>query len=353
MTLRRAAWIRIASCWALFGMATGFQVWISMITHGHSVPRLVGYHVAVWLAWLPVTAFILWMEFRYPVVPPVRTNVLLHALAATAISVVHGFYWMGLLILVAPYDAMTAEASELQIAEILFARMPLELILYAVVLGGAIAFANYERYRESALKAARLESTLAESRLHALELQLRPHFLFNTLNAISSLVRSRRNDEAVTMTAGLADLLRYSLDHAGDQCVSLEQELAMLERYLEIERVRFPDRLSFRIEASPAIRSAAVPTLLLQPLVENAVRHGIARSAAPGVVEVRAIRDGNRLQIELFNTGSLQPATSSGIGLENTRQRLHHLYGADGELALSDVEGGVLAAVTIPWKERA
>jgi LytS/YehU family sensor histidine kinase len=260
---------------------------------------------------------------------------------------------MALLILMKPFDLMNAEASELKVGQILFARLPLEWLLYCLVLGCAIAIEYYERYRERALEAAQLQSSLAEARLHALELQIRPHFLFNTLNAISSLVRNRRNDEAVAMTAGLAELLRYSLDHAGEQRVALEEEVEILRRYLEIETARFPDRLSFDIDVADDVRRAAVPMLLLQPLAENAVRHGIAMSATPGVVELRAFRNGDRLQIDLFNSGRLAATQQNGIGLTNTIQRLEHLYGAAGRLDLTSARGGVLATVSIPWSEAA
>jgi LytS/YehU family sensor histidine kinase len=180
---------------------------------------------------------------------------------------------------------------------------------------------------------------------------LQPHFLFNTLNAISSLVRNRRNDEAVTMMAGLSELLRYTLDHAGDQQVALEDELAVLRRYLEIQHVRFPDRMSFEIDLAPEARRAAVPVLLLQPLAENAVRHGIAPTAGSGVVEVRAFRSEGKLRIEVFNSGSLSALSVVGIGLRNTRERLQHLYGDEGSFELAGTEGGVMASLSIPWSE--
>src|SRR5207253_2414796 len=132
----------------------------------------------------------------------------------------HGFFWMAMLVVMKPYDRMTADARQLPVAELLFARLPLEWTLYCVVLGAAVAYDYYERYRANALQAAQLEASLAEARLHALELQIQPHFLFNTMNAVSSLVRARRNDEAVTMLAGLSELLRYTLDHAGHQQVA-------------------------------------------------------------------------------------------------------------------------------------
>ena len=334
--------------WTAFGVISGFQVWISMITHGHSVPRLMLYYVIVWEAWLVATVAIVWLARRFPVVPPRRSAILIHIFAACVIAVAHTFYWLGLMIVIRPFDRMTAEPSQLHIAQILFYRLPLEWLLYCLVLGAAMAFEFYERYRERALQAAQLETSLADARLHALELQIQPHFLFNTLNAISGLVRNKRNDEAVTMISGLSELLRYTLDHAGEQHVALDEELAVLRRYLEIQRARFPDRMSFTIEASAEAGRGAVPTLLLQPLAENAVRHGIALSASPGVVNVRAFRSNGQLRIEVFNSGSLGDR-SDGIGLRNTLARLQHLYGKEGRFELASAPGGVLASVQIPW----
>ncbi len=335
-------WRFAAVFWAIFGLLTGLQVWISMLAHHHSVPLLLGYYLLVWIAWLVPTAAIVWLVARYPIVPPRALHIVVHLLAACVIAVLHGFYWFGLLILLKPFDRMTAEPSRALAADILFTRIPIELIFYCLVLGAALAFDYYDRYRKQALQAARLETSLADARLRALELQIQPHFLFNTLNAITSLVRNRRNDDAVTMIAGLSELLRYTLDHAGEQEVALEDELAVLRRYLEIQHARFPDRMSF----------GAVPTLLLQPLAENAVRHGIALSASPGVVHVRAFRREGRLFIEVFNSGSLLDASGKpGIGLRNTRDRLQHLYGDEGRFELAPSNDGVMASLSIPWSE--
>jgi two-component system LytT family sensor kinase len=349
MTPRGVAWRFAILFWTVFGVITGIQVWISMITHGHSVPRLIFYYVIIWEAWLAATAAIVWLSRRFPVVPARRFNILVHILAACAIAIIHSFYWVGLMILIRPYDRMTAEPSQLNIPSILFYRLPLEWLLYCLVLGAGMAFEFYERYRERELQAVQLEASLGEARLHALELQIQPHFLFNTLNAISGLVRSKRNDEAITMMAGLSELLRYTLDHAGDQHVALDEELSVLRRYLEIQRARFPDRMSFTIEASTEAGRGSVPALLLQPLAENAVRHGIALSASPGFVNVRAFRDNGTLRIEVFNSGALGARSDSGIGLRNTTDRLRHLYGDDGRFALTAAHGGVMASVTIPW----
>jgi two-component system sensor histidine kinase AlgZ len=151
------------------------------------------------------------------------------------------------------------------------------------------------------------------------------------------------------MIAGLSELLRYSLDHSGDQQVPLAAEIAITERYLEIERARFGDRMGCDIDVDDDVRSASVPTLLLQPLVENAVRHGIASAVARGRITLRAYRDDSWLRIEIFNTGTLSSEHREGVGLRTTLERLRHLYGDRQSLVLRNDVGGVLATIAIPW----
>jgi hypothetical protein len=330
-------WILAAGAWAVFGLVSGLQLWISMITHGHSVPRLIGYTIIVWEGWLAIGAAISWLTRRLPLIPPEPYNLLVHGLAAMIAAVAHIGYWIGVTLVLHPFDPRRFTLADMDIGATFFQRLPIELILYLVVAGVA--------------QAMQLQSSLMNARLHALELQLQPHFLFNTLISISSLVRTEQNEEAVTMIAGLSDLLRYTLDHAGRQQVTLDEESAMLRRYLEIQKGRFPDRLTYSIDVAPEVLHAAVPTFILQPLAENAIRHGIARSAGAGVVTVRAFRDGARVQIEMFNSGTLQPPANGGIGVANTRERLRQLYGNDQHFDLRNDRGGVLASLSVPMKE--
>jgi len=335
--------------WSLFGVVAGILVWLSMLTHGHSPPLLLGYHLLVWLGWLGPTYIVVWLARRFPVLPPRPSAIAAHALAATAIALLHSLYGLVLMLWMRPYDRRTATLLDLQVGQILLSQLPLEWLLYCLVLGAVLTLEFYRRYHERALLAAQLERSLADARLHALELQLQPHFLFNTLNAIAGLVRGNRKEQAVTMIAGLAELLRYSLDHAGRQRVPLAEEIGMLTRYLEIENARFPDRMSFTISVAEDAERAAVPILILQPLAENAVRHGIARTATVGSIEVDARRVGERLQIRMRNSGTLDVAPIDGIGLKNTRERLANLYGEAGHFGLSQYDGGVLAVLDLPW----
>jgi LytS/YehU family sensor histidine kinase len=189
--------------------------------------------------------------------------------------------------------------------------------------------------------------------LQALKMQLQPHFLFNTLNAIAALVRKNENKAATDMLAGLSDLLRLSLENVGAQEISLKQELEFLERYLEIERIRFKDRLQVRMHVAPETLEARVPNLILQPLVENAIRHGIASRSAAGVIEIRAEREGERLRLQIKDNGPGFPGEepiNRGVGLTNAMARLQRLYGAAQSLVFNNApEGGAVVTLEIPF----
>ena len=347
--LERHGWLLAAGFWTICGTVSGLQIWISMIAHHHSLPLVIAYQILVWNGWLLLTPAVQALVRRAPLAPPTARGIVTHVVAAILFGVVHAIFWTCLLIVMQPYDAMTPPPFIGALGGIMFSGMPLELLLYCGVVAAAIARQWYREARDRELRAAQLERLLAEARLHALELQLQPHFLFNTLNAISSLVRASRSREAVVMIAGLSDLLRYTLDHAGQQRVSIEEETAILQRYLEIQQTRFSDRLTFQIDVAENARRAAVPTLILQPLAENAIRHGLSQSAGSGHVGVKAFREGDRLRIEMFNTGTLEDASKRGLGLRNTADRLQQLYGDAHRFELRGDRDGVVAALDIPW----
>jgi LytS/YehU family sensor histidine kinase len=164
-------------------------------------------------------------------------------------------------------------------------------------------------------------------------------------------VRIGKSEEAVRMIAILSELLRYTLSRAGAQRVTLEEEVTTLRRYFDIQRMRFSDRLTLDIEIDDDVKNVPVPTFILQPLAENAIRHGISRSAGEGRIEVRAAREDGMVRIEMFNTGSLDDAHERGVGLTNTAARLQQIYGAGHHFALAARGGGVVAAISIPWSE--
>jgi len=229
------------------------------------------------------------------------------------------------------------------------------LLLYWLVLMVHQGWHYYQRARNRELQTAELQSKLTEARLQALQMQLNPHFLFNTLNTISALIHTRPED-ADRMVVRLGDMLRLTLDRACDQEVPLDRELALLEKYLEIERIRFEDRLQIHYAIAPEVRSAAVPCLILQPVVENAIRHGIELRESGGQISVGARQLGSQLELRVTDNGpglpdSAETPIREGIGLSNTRARLLHLYGTDQDLQLkSEPLGGLEVILRFPWK---
>ncbi|CAN7181698.1 sensor histidine kinase [Duganella sp. LjRoot269] len=192
--------------------------------------------------------------------------------------------------------------------------------------------AYYLSLQQVRLHLAQAQSAARDAELRALRLQVNPHFLFNSLNAISALVSAQSNREANRMLACVADFLRATLAHDGRHEHSLADELALLDAYLAIEKARLGERLRLTMKAGPDLLDSVVPYLMLQPLVENAIRHGIAALAAPGRLDILVERAGARLLIGVQNDGQQPAREGSGIGLANVRERLRHLYGADQEV---------------------
>jgi len=236
------------------------------------------------------------------------------------------------------------------------------IVNYWIVLGLQWGVLYYRRYRERSqevlrveLRASELQSQLMSARLDALKMQLQPHFLFNTLNAITVLVRQQRGNDAERMLGHLSDLLRGVLDDVDAQEVSLRRELEYLQLFLAIERVRFPDRLRVEVSADPAAEEALVPQLILQPIVENAVRHGIGRSSSAGLIQITTSRMDDTVELRVQDDGpglsTDESPEDEGIGLANTRARLHQLYGESACLNLKNGEhGGVIVTMRIPYR---
>ena len=230
------------------------------------------------------------------------------------------------------------------------------LVQYAAVAGAAVILDLRRREREHLVGAARLQSQLAQSRLHALTAQLRPHFLFNALNSVAMLIRSGAHHQALESVLGYSELLRQTLDAEKTE-VPLHEELAFLDRYLSIERMRFADTLSATISSDPTVSDALVPNLMLQPLVENALRHGLRNSERDAHVDVIASRRAATLRLEIHDNGTGLPAgwrleTAAGVGLRTTQSRLRESYGDDGhrfELH-SRAEGGTTVIIEIPYR---
>ncbi len=206
-------------------------------------------------------------------------------------------------------------------------------------------------YLDKRVRAAELETQLARAHLRALQMQLRPHFLFNTLNTVAGLIRSDEKAAATTMLAGLGELLRATLKGDGAHEVPLREELAFVARYLGIEQVRFDNRLEVDVRVAEAAYEALVPTLILQPIVENAVLHGLGRDGGGGRLAIRAERRAAVLRLEVSDTGAPggPGRAEGGIGLSNTRARLERLYGAAQRFELRRDARGAVATIELPY----
>jgi two-component system, LytTR family, sensor kinase len=229
-----------------------------------------------------------------------------------------------------------------------------QLMTYLFLVGLAHALEYRRESERSALESSRLETRLVEARLQGLQRQLHPHFLFNTLNTIAALIRTNVN-AADRMIDQLGDLLRMALQTSDRQEVPLEQELEALRKYLDIEQTRFGPRLVVKMQIDPETLDALVPNLLLQPLVENAIRHGVAPYSRPGWIEVDAARTGERLTLLVRDSGYGVPPErlvdlNNGVGLSNTRARLQHLYPSAHQFAFANAREGFCVTVNIPLR---
>lgn len=318
--------------------------------------RQLELQLPIWWYWVLATPIIAWLLRRFPFergrlgtsVPAHLTFAVISAVAHTALIA----YVSRLLVRLPAGETMRPYSEWLR--GYLRSRLQFELLTYVLVLAGLLALTWYRRVRERDLAASRLQAQLSDAELRALKMQLHPHFLFNTLHAISVLIRENPTSAQRTVTL-LGDLLRSTLATAGIQVVTLREELNFLRRYLEIEEIRFQDRLSVRFEIDPEVEDALVPNLILQPLVENAVRHAVEPKPTPGTVLVRARRLGETLELSVLDDGpgvdSHNSPSGNGIGLSTTRARLDGLYGTAGELRLDPrAEGGLAVIVRIPLR---
>lgn len=237
-----------------------------------------------------------------------------------------------------------------------YGRNIIDMAYYWGVVAFGYSFEIYHKYKNEEIKAAQLETRLMESELNALRQQLHPHFLFNTMNTVAVLVRERKNEAAVSLLSRLSALLRASLEQTHSQEITLQQELDFLERYLEIQQMRFSDRLSVTLDFPADLRRARIPNLVLQPIVENAILHGVAPKSGRGHVHVSGRVEDDSLWLEVKDDGPGLAATGQGrvregIGLVNTRERLSKLYGKAGRLTLkSEANHGVTVQIALPFR---
>jgi two-component system, LytTR family, sensor kinase len=347
-------WLLIAAVCLVTAVLDGFQAYMQARIAGEPVSwRAVTWQASEWLILGALTPITYSLSRRFPLRHPhLARNVLTHAAGALALCV--GWAGAGVAMRLLLGTSWKGVPLSVQLASWTLISLPWSVFIYFAVLGCMHAFAYFVEARERETQAARLTAQLAEARLGALRMQLHPHFLFNSLNAITVLVRDQRTREATTMLELLSDVLRQVLRTDPTHEVPLSQELGFLEQYLAIEQVRFSDRLTASFAVDDDVRGAAVPGLVLQPLVENALRHGLAKRSEAGRVEIEGRRDGADLVLTVRDNGAGLPPDgerAQGLGLANTRERLATMYGLRARLdVVSNPGGGTTATVRLPYK---
>jgi len=351
-------WLLIFAAWLVPAMLSGFNTYVQYRLEGRAPDwHWVLFSSIDWLLYAVLTPFVFRASRRIRLERPhLARNIMLHIAGALGMCV--AWAALGTLLrlgIFPPAAGATAQKVWLGFVSWVFTTLPFGVGVYFALVGIQHSLFYFAQARERETQAARLAAQLSEARLGALRMQLNPHFLFNSLNAITVLVRDRNTAAASRMLELLSDVLRQVLQTDETHETALSGELEFLERYLAIEQVRFSDRLRPRIEIDPAVARAAVPRFLLQPLVENALHHGIARRADAGLLQVSAHREGGELVLTVRDDGPglpMTPVEGSGVGLSNTRARLAALYGGDATLEVANAEGGgAIATVRLPYHE--
>jgi two-component system LytT family sensor kinase len=358
----RKRWLVIVAIWTGIGLFFCVQDALRFVMRGQPIEMWVfRSELVYWWVWIPLTPFALAAARRFWIT---RQNlwrtIAIHCVIALIIGVLHELMLNGLLYLTRDLYVFTPEGQPPPTIE--FSRLPVGMLTgfykYWALIGVYSAFVYARRTRTQQIHAAQLQTRLAQAELQALRMQLHPHFLFNTLHAVSMLNFSDV-DAANRMLVRLSDLLRMSLDNAGKQHVALREELDFLRKYLEIEQTRFADRLRVDIDVDERVLDAEVPNLVLQPLVENAIRHGVSRSAQMGKIEITARRHLDNLVLKICDNGpgiaaDWDPEQNAGIGLSTTIARLEQLYGDQHTFTIRPrAEGGTCAEIILPYRSMA
>lgn len=342
----------LVAIWSIPGILQATSMYVVYALKGYdelSVGEALVWRVPEWFAWAAATPAIVWLGRRFPAKR--LRNLPIHLVACAVVSlgdvVIH--YYAGRFVGQTPF--VTTPVWQF-VPWMLLKTAFFELLVYTCVIVADQAFAYQRRYREAATRQAQLEARLVEAQLDALKMQLHPHFLFNTLNAIGVLMRKGETTNALRMLNGLSELLRRSLSSMRVEMVPLDEELDFIARYLDIETMRFPDRLRVTVDVAPAARAAKVPSLILQPIVENAIEHGIAPRASGGRITITAQLVNDRLRIEIRDDGvGLDAAAETkghGLGLAHVRERLAQLYPNNHRFTLEGGEPGAIATLEIP-----
>ncbi len=354
-------WLIIFGFWTFFSFLYANQIYFEMLHNPnmhHSWWRIAFWQLLVWYVWGFLSPLILTVGRRFPLEGTARLRgLLVHVVGCVLLSALHVAAATALRMIIRPFDVWSDALTFLpQYQDELHAFFLFDVLVYWAIFGVGYAFDYRERYRERESQASELKAQLAQAQLESLKMQLHPHFLFNTLHTIAGLVRSNEKGPAVNMISGLSDLLRHALESANEQQVPLREELKFIELYLDIQKVRFSDRLTVQMEIAPDTLEALVPNLILQPLVENAIRHGISLKNSAGLLSIKSCYENGHVQIIVSDDGPGLPSgwhieKSAGIGLANTNERLKHLYGTAYRFELSNgSQAGTTASITIPFR---
>lgn len=359
--IRRRRWARLALIWGIWtfiGIVFTLQGYFSSYRSERPMPFVDQIYLQMtWsYLWALATPLVLWAAARLPIernnwihnsLPHVPISILLSVFLTALGHIALWLYWG---------HRAGKPFSFANMSRFVVANFSEGIGIYLLIALTSYAYGYYSRYREGQLRTLQLEAQLSQAQLQALKMQLHPHFLFNTLHSISALL-TKDVEAARKMITRLGDFLRLTLENSGSQEVTLQQEMEFLTCYLEIERIRFQNRLVTRVDLDPQTLPAKVPNLILQPIVENAIRHGIAPRSTPGLIEISAKQLGDKLRIQVRDNGpGLSDHRTSvnlfkkGLGLANTETRLERLYGADHLFDLSNnPEGGLIVTLEIPF----
>ncbi len=332
---------------ALAALGIAAQTYLSMLRHGHSFRAIFPFQLCGWLLWALAAPVLVRAGgalvaggHRLP-----RVQARLAGLAAGLVAV-HIALTAQLTVWFQPYVPFMPATYRQALASQAWAVLPMDALAVTLLAVIGWALAGHHRAQWLEVRESRLEADLARASLDALRLEIQPHFLFNALNTIAALIRRRSNDRALSMLVRLSDLMRDTLARTPDPLVSLETEVAFTRRYVELQQVRFADRIHVEWDTDPRCDAMPVPTFLLQPLVENAIRHGIGRRNQPGHLGIGAhLSPDGRLELRVTDDGvGLPPAfdlaRDARTGLGNIRSRLEHLYGAKASLDVRPRDGG-------------
>ena len=318
-----------ATCFALVSAS---QTYLSMLNHGHSFARMFVWQLGCWGFWAVAAPVVVRHAERHGVLRICAFGIALsivHILFAALIT-----YWLQ------PYVPVSAYGYEQALRISLPFLLGVDPLVYGLIVVGGTAVTAYDRARALELRKSQLEVEVARAQLDALRLEIHPHFLFNTLNSIAALIRTRDNTAALTMLVGLSELMRSTLERpAGQQLLPLGEEVNLVKRYVDIQRVRFGDRLDVSYRIDSACEQVDVPAFLLQPIVENALRHGLADSGPCHVEIGAAAHDGSAVRLWVTDDGTGLPAgfdvrRHAGTGLSNASARIMRLYGSAASLTL-------------------